>query len=149
MMWCSMALNRATSVPGSICRWMSASSASSIRRTSATISLAPLATARLISAPNTGWVSVVFAPAMKMTSHASSISRMEPEAAAVLSARFIAETEVEWQSRVQWSTLLVRNAASDHPHEGVVVLVAALGGGERAQRAWARVGPGSAGSPGP
>ena len=42
---------------------------------------------------------------------ASSISRIEPEAAAVASARFIAETEVEWQSRVQWSTLLVRKPA--------------------------------------
>jgi hypothetical protein len=47
---------------------------------------------------------------MKMTSHASSISRIDPDAAAVLRARFIAETDVEWQSRVQWSTLLVRNA---------------------------------------
>jgi hypothetical protein len=41
----------------------------------------------------------------------ASISRMEPDAAAVLRARFIAATEVEWQSRVQWSTLLVWNAA--------------------------------------
>ena len=46
-----------------------------------------------------------------MTSHASSISRMEPEAAEVVSARLIAATEVEWQSRVQWSTLLVPNPA--------------------------------------
>ena len=45
-----------------------------------------------------------------MTSQASSISRMEPEAAEVLSARLIAATEVEWQSRVQWSTLLVPSA---------------------------------------
>ena len=44
---------------------------------------------------------VVFAPAMKMTSVASSISRMDPDAAAVARARFIAETEVEWQRRVQ------------------------------------------------
>ena len=85
--------------------------ASSVRRTSATISFAPFFTARLISAPNTGWVSVVLAPEMKMTSHASSISRIEPEAAAVDSARFIAATELEWQSRVQWSTLLVPRAA--------------------------------------
>src|ERR1041385_2685508 len=49
--------------------------------------------------------------AMKMTLQASSISRMDPEAAAVDSARFIAATEVEWQSRVQWSTLLVRKPA--------------------------------------
>ena len=69
----------------------------------------------------------MLAPAMKMTSQASSISRIEPEAAAVFSARLIAETEVEWQSRVQWSTLLVPNAGADHPHEDVVVLVAALG----------------------
>ena len=82
-----------------------------MRRTSATISLAPLATARLMSAPNTGWVSVVLAPEIKMTSHASSISRIEPEAAEVLSARLIAATEVLWQRRVQWSMLLVPNAA--------------------------------------
>ena len=67
-------------------------------------------TARLISAPKTGWFSVVLAPAMKMTSQASSISRIEPEAAEVLSARLIAATDVEWQSRVQWSTLLVPKA---------------------------------------
>ena len=73
--------------------------------------VAPLATARLMRAPNTGWVSVVLAPDMKMTSQASSISRMEPEAAAVFRARFMAATEVEWHSRVQWSTLLVRNPA--------------------------------------
>ena len=75
------------------------------------MSRAPRATARLISAPKTGCDSVVLAPAMKMTSHASSISRIEPLAAAVLSARFIAATDVEWQSRVQWSMLLVRKAA--------------------------------------
>jgi hypothetical protein len=101
MTWCSMLLYSATSVPGSIWRCTSASSASSVRRTSATMSLAPLATARLISAPNTGWVSVVLAPEMKITSHASSISRMEPEAAEVFMARLIAATELEWQSRVQ------------------------------------------------
>ena len=90
---------------------MSASSASSVRRTSATMSRAPLDTARLIRAPNTGWVSVVLAPEMKMTSHASSISRIEPDAAEVASARLIAATELEWQSRVQWSTLLVPKPA--------------------------------------
>jgi hypothetical protein len=36
---------------------------------------------------------------------------MEPEAAEVESARLIAATELEWQSRVQWSTLLVPNPA--------------------------------------
>ena len=75
------------------------------------MSLAPLLTARLIRAPKTGWVSVVLAPEMKMTSHASSSSRIEPDAAEVLSARLMAATELEWQSRVQWSTLLVRKAA--------------------------------------
>jgi hypothetical protein len=74
------------------------------------MSLAPRDTARLISAPNTGCDSVVLAPAIKMTSVASSISRIEPEAAAVLRARFMAETEVEWHNRVQWSTLFVRKA---------------------------------------
>ena len=53
---------------------------------------------------------MVLAPEMKMTSHASSISRIEPDAAEVLMARLIAATEVEWQSRVQWSTLLVPRA---------------------------------------
>jgi hypothetical protein len=44
---------------------------------------------------------VVLAPAMKITSQASSISRIEPEAAEVLRARLMAATEVEWQSLVQ------------------------------------------------
>src|SRR6478609_8819026 len=90
---------------------MSDIAASSVRRTSATISFAPFATARLINAPKTGCVSVVLAPEMKMTLHASSISRIEPEAAEVLIALLIAATELEWQRRVQWSTLLVPKAA--------------------------------------
>ena len=94
-----------------ICRWMSASFGQLHPAHIGHDELAPRATARLIRAPNTGWDSVVLAPAMKMTSLASSISRIEPEAAAVLSARFMADTEVEWQRRVQWSTLLVRKAA--------------------------------------
>jgi hypothetical protein len=60
-----------------------------------------------MAAPKTGWASVTLAPAMKTTSAASSTSRIEPEAAEVFIARSIADTEVEWQSRVQWSTLLV------------------------------------------
>ena len=86
---------------------MSARPASSVRRGSATMSVARCSCARLIAAPNTGCDSVVFAPAMKTTSHAASISRIEPEAADVFSARCIAATDVEWHSRVQWSTLLV------------------------------------------
>jgi len=65
----------------------------------------------LDAAPNTGCDSVVFAPAMKMTSAACSTSRMEPDAADVLRARCIAATDVEWHSRVQWSMLLVPSAA--------------------------------------
>mgnify|MGYP000247216181 CR=1 FL=1 len=45
-----------------------------------------------------------------MVSRWRAVGRDGRVAAAVLSARFIAETEVEWQSRVQWSTLLVRKA---------------------------------------
>ena len=45
-----------------------------------------------------------------MTSDASSISRIEPDAALVFIARCIARTEDEWQSRVQWSTLFVPSA---------------------------------------
>jgi len=74
------------------------------------MSVAPRACARLIAAPNTGCDSVVLAPAMKMTSAACSTSRIDPEAAEVLSARCIAATEVEWHSRVQWSMLLVPSA---------------------------------------
>jgi hypothetical protein len=44
---------------------------------------------------------------MKMTSAACSTSRIEPDAAAVLMARCIAATDVEWHRRVQWSMLLV------------------------------------------
>ena len=80
---------------------MSARCASSIRRGSATISVAPRFCARLIAAPNTGCDSVVFAPRMKMTSLSVSTSRIDPEAALVLIARCIALTELEWQSRVQ------------------------------------------------
>ena len=110
-MWFSIALNSATSVPGSIWRWMSARPASSVRRGSATTSLTPRSCARLIAAPKTGCDSVVFAPAMKMTSAACSTSRIEPDAADVFSARCIAATDVEWQSRVQWSMLFVPSAA--------------------------------------
>src|SRR5205809_3662774 len=74
-----MALKSATSVPGCICRWMSARPASSVLRGSATISVAPRSCARLIAAPKTGCDSVVFAPAMKMTSAACSTSRIEPD----------------------------------------------------------------------
>jgi len=75
------------------------------------MSVAPRSWARLIAAPKTGWDSVVFAPAMKMTSAACSTSRIEPDAAEVFSARCIAATEVEWHRRVQWSMLLVPSAA--------------------------------------
>ena len=100
-MWLSIALNSATSVPGCICRWRSARAASSVLRGSATMSLAPRSCARLIAAPNTGCDSVVLAPATKMTSAACSTSRIDPEAADVLSARCIAATDVEWHRRVQ------------------------------------------------
>ena len=52
----------------------------------------------------------MLAPETNTTSHASSISRIEPDAAEVLRALLIAATEVEWQRRVQWSTLLVPRA---------------------------------------
>jgi hypothetical protein len=48
---------------------------------------------------------------MKMTSLSRSTSRIDPEAALVFIARCIALTLDEWQSRVQWSTLLVPTAA--------------------------------------
>ena len=103
----SIAFISATSVPGSGWRWMCARAASSMRRGSHTISVAPRFTARLIAAPNTGCDSVVFAPSTKMTSVSCSISRMDPDAALVAIARCIALTEDEWQRRVQWSTLFV------------------------------------------
>jgi hypothetical protein len=78
-------------------------------RTSATTSFAQWSRA-LDQGPEHRVVPVTFAPEMKMTSHASSISRIEPDAAEVLRARLIAATEVEWHSRVQWSTLLVPRA---------------------------------------
>ncbi len=59
------------------------------------MSVAPRWWARLMAAPNTGCDSVVFAPAMKMTSAACSTSRIEPDAADVLRARCIAATDVE------------------------------------------------------
>ncbi|MCX5760520.1 MAG: hypothetical protein NTW72_03270 [Gemmatimonadetes bacterium] len=82
-------------MPGTICRWICARAASSMRRGSATISVAPRFTARLIAAPNTGWLSVVFAPSTKITSATCSTSRIEPEAAVVLRARCIALTDDE------------------------------------------------------
>ena len=82
--------------------------------------------------PEDGWVSVVFAPEMKMTSHASSISRMEPEAAEVESAAHRRD-----RARVAEAGAVVHAVGAepgpDHPHEDVVVLVAALGGGEAAR----------------
>jgi hypothetical protein len=60
----------------------------------------------LIAAPGRVGLGVL-APAMKMTSAACSTSRIEPDAAAVLMARCIAATDVEWHRRVQWSTLFV------------------------------------------
>src|SRR5207237_166585 len=89
--WLSIALNSATSVPGCIWRWTSARAASSVLRGSATMSVAPRSWARLIAAPKTGWDSVVFAPAMKMTSAACSTSRIDPEAAEGLRARCLAD----------------------------------------------------------
>src|SRR3989442_15589002 len=50
---------------------MSARPASSVRRGSATMSLARFSCASFSAAPNTGCDSVVLAPAMKMTSHAN------------------------------------------------------------------------------
>src|SRR5206468_695673 len=87
-----MALKSATSVPGCICRWMSARPASSVLRGSATMSVAPRSGARLMAAPNTGCDSVVFAPAMKMTSAECSTSRIGPEAAEGVRARRRAAT---------------------------------------------------------
>src|ERR1043166_9468922 len=104
--WLSIALNSATSVPGCICRWMSARPASSVLRGSATMSVAPRSWARLIAAPKTGWDSVVFAPAMKMTSAACSTSRIEPDAA---------------------GDVVGAQRGAEHPHQDVVLLVAALG----------------------
>jgi hypothetical protein len=80
---------------------MCALAASSIRLGSATISVAPRFTARLIAAPKTGCDSVVLAPRMKMTSDSVSTSRIEPDAALVFMARCIADTDDEWQRRVQ------------------------------------------------
>jgi len=47
-------------------------------------------------------------------SAACSTSRIEPDAAEVLSARCIAATDVEWHNRVQWS--IVGASAREHPH---------------------------------
>src|SRR5436305_5127 len=112
--WLSIALNSATSVPGCIWRWTSARPASSVLRGSATMSVAPRSWARLIAAPKTGWDSVVFAPAMKMTSAACSTSRIEPDAPEVLRAR---------RAPPDPMTALLDPAAADQgPREAVVML---------------------------
>src|SRR5438552_1258740 len=63
---------------------MSARPASSVRRGSATMSRARFSCARFSAAPKTGCDSVVSAPAMKMTSHACSVSRRDPAPALCL-----------------------------------------------------------------
>jgi len=67
---------------------------------------------------------VVLAPPTKMTSHAASISRIDPERGRV-ERRCIAATDVEWHSRVQWSTCSC-DCGAKHPHHHVVLFVGAF-----------------------
>ena len=62
MITCAIACSRATSVPGFSCRYSSAIPESQMARGSATISLAPLWTARFISIAMMGCASVVLLP---------------------------------------------------------------------------------------
>ena len=78
--------------------------ASSTRRGSATISLAPALTAFLMKVAATGWFTLGLAPMTKITS-ALATSRTWLDTAPELMPSIRAATLDAWQSRVQWSTL--------------------------------------------
>ncbi len=97
---------RGTSVPG-VCRSQtSAILHRSIQRGLATMILAPFLFASLILRAMTGCCSLVLEPMMKMHP-ASANSEMELVMAPLPKARARADTVEAWQSRAQWSTLLV------------------------------------------
>ncbi len=96
----------ATSVPGRIGRWRSASFAVGVSRGSAEMTFAPLLLARTSLLPIRGCCSKVLLPMTKMHL-ASSRSRIELVMAPEPKAFARAETVEEWQRRAQWSTLFV------------------------------------------
>ncbi len=101
-----MALSSATSVSAWNCRKRWAKRARSERRGSATISLVPFFTAFLIQVAATGWFTVGLAPITITTSaRATSITGLETAPEPMPSSS--AATDDAWQSRVQWSTLLL------------------------------------------
>ena len=65
------ALSSARSVPGLICRWMSATSAASVRRGSTTISFAPRSCAVRMRPHRIGWQAEALEPSSRMQSVSS------------------------------------------------------------------------------
>jgi hypothetical protein len=94
------------SEPGRCCTARSAWVASWMRRGSATRSRAPLALARMIRRATRGWHSVVLEPMTRMQAACSRSSRELVMAPLPRVAARPATVEL-WQSRAQWSTLLV------------------------------------------
>ena len=106
----SMALSMATSAPFLNCIIFQAWRLSACPRGSITINLAPRLAACLKKVAATGWFSVGLAPITMMTSeflHSLKEADTAPEPTPSKSAA----TEEAWQSRVQWSTLLVPKPA--------------------------------------
>ena len=104
---CAIALKSAVSVPGCWRSHRSAWRVISVWRGSTTISVAPFWwTACLRKVAMTGWVSAVLLP-MTMKHSRCSISAMELLIALEPMASCRPETLPAWQSRAQWSMLLV------------------------------------------
>ena len=101
-----MALSIATSAPFLNCIIFQAWRFSAWPRGSITTSLAPRLAACLKKVAATGWFSVGLAPMTMMTSeflHSLKVAVTAAEPTPSSSA----DTDEAWQSRVQWSTLLV------------------------------------------
>ena len=103
-----IALSSATSLSALNCSTCSAWRASSVRRGSATTSLAPRLTAFLIQVAATGWLAVGLAPTTKITSaNCTSLTWLDTAPEPMPSSS--AATDEAWHRRVQWSTLLLPN----------------------------------------
>ena len=106
----SMALSMATSAPFLNCSMRQAWRFKAWPRGSMTMSLAPRLAACLKKVAATGWFSAGLQPMAMMTSeflHSLKVADTAPEPTPSKSAA----TEEAWQSRVQWSTLLVPKPA--------------------------------------
>src|SRR5438270_9916086 len=108
MMVLIIAFSIATSLPALNARCLWAWRDNDCRRGSITMSLAPRFAAFLMKVAATGWLIVGLAPMTMITSecaHWENDAVTAPEPIVSISAA----TDEAWQSRVQWSTLLLPN----------------------------------------